>query len=304
MCDDGGSSGQLRQQYGVMPPGDIRQCLVALSRNKTLGEMFNTRFESGIYKGHPVGNLLLAGMEQPDQDFEKSVEMASQMLNIVGQVLPVSLEQHILVMRDGDEIIRSEYEIDHRTFNTQTPKVWLEPGVSLNPKAEKALLEADAIVLAAGDLYGSILPALAVKGMKEALLLSPAPVVMISNLTNKPGQTDGWHVADHVRTIEEYTGAGSIDFILFNTAVAPREDAGPSSIHGEEPVGIGPERFREVAARAIGARLLASSVAINDENDTLIKKPRNRIRHDARALSCQLIQIATKRSLTNTTAAS
>lgn len=279
MSDDGGSSGRLRDELGVLPPGDIRQCLVALSECADTREMFSYRFGDGDLKGHSLGNLILSGLEKMSGgDFNQAVKRASYLLRVTGQVLPMTLDKHDLMMQDGDETIRGEFNIGHRPITFVGAEVYLDPPARINPEAEEALGSADMVVIAPGNLYGSILPALAVSGVRETLAASSSQKVMIANLVNKPGQTDGWCVVDYIRKIEEYTGEGSLDAALYNSSTPPQHLLERYANDGELPVQVHEAHFNHVRARLIGRHLLADSVFVQNANDTSIQ--RTLIRHD------------------------
>ena len=194
MSDDGGSTGRLRDELGVLPPGDVRQCLVALSDAPEVRDLFGFRFGEGAgeFRGHSLGNIILAGLELQYGDFAKATKVASRILGITGQVIPVTLDNHTLAMQDGDETVEGEYVIGHRKIDARDAHVYHQPAAFMNPEAEEAMQAANLLVIAPGNLYGSLLPALAVTGMKEAFADSPAKKVMITSLVTKPGQTDGW----------------------------------------------------------------------------------------------------------------
>lgn len=277
MSDDGGSSGLLRKQYGVLPPGDVRQCITALSNNAPLAHFMNSRLPDG----HTPGNLLLAGIEERYGSFTAGVELMSQALGITGTVHPVSIEPHDLIMEDGDEVIRGEYKIAHRQNNSDHPTVQLDPPAQINPAARSAIKKADLIAFAPGNLYGSVLPALAVSGMRAALQASKAPAVLVTNLTNQPGQTDGWHVADYVEALERYVGAQRISHAIYNT-----DRQQPDFVSTEAT------RLQLMTARTIGARLVAECVEQPQSHDQLVSKPRNTLRHDAAEVSGLIMDLA------------
>ena len=289
MCDDGGSTGLLRDELGVLPPGDVRQCLVALSDTPEVRDLFSYRFDRGSLKNQSIGNIILSGLELQYGSFDEAVQVASRILHVTGQVLPVSLEEHTLVMQDGSDTIRGEYVIANHPIQTPEARVYLDPPAKLNRAAEAAIAAADLVVISPGHLFGSLLPALAVEGMGQALRDTPAPKIAIANLVTKPGQTDGWHVVDYVKTLESYIGAGQIDYVLYNNEPPSAELLQRYAVDGEFPVGIEPHRFSEIAARAIGARLVAHEVFTRDPKDTLIR--RTLIRHDAIQVGRQLMRI-------------
>src|SRR5690606_34012637 len=174
MADDGGSTGQLRDEFGVLPPGDIRQCLVALSEAPAeLRTLFNYRYPPGTkWEGHSFGNLFLSTVEMTTNDFGEAVKVASKVLNIRGKVVPMTLNNCKLAMELNGQKITGQYTVETTEFNGKkdAPKLWLEPECQLNLDAKKAIEQADLIVLAPGNLYASLLPALLVSGVKQALI--------------------------------------------------------------------------------------------------------------------------------------
>lgn len=220
MADDGGSTGILRDQYGVLPPGDIRRALVALSRSdKILRQLFVYRFRGGDLSGHSFGNIFLSTLEKITGDFSSAVEEASKLLNIRGTVLPVTLGNTRLYAKLADgKIIEGEANIDIPSTKTRAKikKVWLKPSAEINPHAKEAILEADLIVIGPGDLYTSLIPNLLVRGVPEAIRKSKAKKVFVSNLMTKFGETQGFGAEDFVKEIEKYLGRGVLDATLFN----------------------------------------------------------------------------------------
>ncbi len=290
MSDDGGSSGKLVNEYGVLPPGDVRQCLAALSVSDEAGDNFNYRFgPESIFSGHTRGNLFLAGREREYGSFDKAVEAASRTLDIVGQVIPVSLEPYVLQMQDGDELISGEYEIGTRPISNKESMVTVKPNVKLNPKVDTALNEAEMVVIAPGSLYGSILPTLAVDGMRQAINNSSSTKVVVSNLVTKPGQTDGWHAADYVEEIERYIGKDQVDYVLYNQDHPSAGLLEENARKGELPVRTDTEEFSKVAATPVGANLVSGEIGMQDEHDTLIN--RTLIKHDARQVGKHLLSL-------------
>lgn len=290
MCDDGGSTGVLRDELGVLPPGDARQCLVALSDSSEIRDLFSYRFSDGRLEGQSLGNIILSGLELQHGSFEKAIEVASRVLRIRGQVVPVVLGNHQLVLRDGDRTIEGQFAI--KTCQIEHPdkaRISLEPVSTLNPVAEQAIRSADVVVLAPGDLYSSLLPVFSTPGMAEALSETNAKVVMLANLVNKPGQTDGWHVADYVRKVEEYIGEGNIDIVLYNNAVIAEDLLQKYAADGELPVDTDPARFAELTTRAVGADLLSDTITQSDPADKSV--PRTLIRHDPQAVHKHLVDI-------------
>ncbi len=282
MADDGGSSGELRDEFGVLPPGDIRQCLVALSNYPQAREMFSYRFGGkGKLKGHPVGNIILSALELQTGSFEQAVRIVANFMHITGQVLPVSLEKHSLVMRDGKRLIKGEHKISQHRIKHQDASLTLQPEAKLNPAAKRAIKAADMVVIAPGNLYSSLLPALSVKGMAKSLNSTKALIVLVANLVNKPNQTMDWHVADYLNKIEAYAGK-AIDVVLYNTELPDRQLLNRYAQDGEFPLKIDPKGFKDINARLIGANLVADEIFSQDPNDQAIR--RTLIRHDAKAV--------------------
>ncbi|MCE7936354.1 YvcK family protein [Candidatus Saccharibacteria bacterium CPR2] len=289
MCDDGGSTGVLRDELGVLPPGDVRQCLVALSDTPEVRDLFSYRFDRGRFESQSLGNIILSGLELQHGSFAKAVKVASAILHITGQVIPATLENHTLVMQDGDETVRGEYIIGHREIKNPEVTIKLDPPANINPEAAQAIEKSDLVVIAPGNLYGSLLPVMVVDGLKEALEASRAKKIAISNLVNKPGQTDGWHVADYVKAFEQRIGKDQIDYALYNNEPPSKELLEKYAAEGEFPVDTNPERFSEIGAITIGASLVAKELALQDPNDKVIR--RTLIRHDAYQVGRQLMRI-------------
>ncbi len=228
MSDSGGSSGRLRKDLGILPPGDVRRALLALSnlhiKKNTLKKLFDFRFNNGEFAGHSIGNLLLAALTLITGRPDLAISEASKILEVSGQVLPVTTESTDLVARLQDgTIIRGETNIDIREVKPEVPvaEVYLSPKAKIYPGAKKAILEADLIVLGPGDLYSSIIPNLLVSGTVEAIARSKGKVVYICNLMTKHGETDGFTVFKFVSEIRKYLGKGEtkLKYVLVNTKV-------------------------------------------------------------------------------------
>ena len=211
MADDGGSSGELRDELGVLPPGDIRQCLVALSKSsKTMRQLLGYRFESGKLKGHSFGNIFLSALEKVTGSFSDALEEASQILNISGKIIPVTLQKTELCAKlKMGKIICGETNLQKTSFVNNLSELTLRPAVEINPEAVKAIKKASLIVIGPGNFYASLLPNLLVKGMKEAIRQSRAKKVFVCNLMTKKGHTDNFTVSDFVDVLETYLGKKS-----------------------------------------------------------------------------------------------
>lgn len=214
MVDNGGSTGLLRDQLGVLPPGDVRQCLLALSStDEETKQLFQYRFNEGDLAGHSFGNLMLAALEKSIGDFGSAVEQASKILKTVGEVIPVTLEPANLVAKVGKKKFIGQITIDHSDL-TKLSEISITPIVKANPKALKAIKEADVIVVAPGDFYSSILPNFLVDDISSAIKRSSAKLINVSNLVTKPGHTDNWSVEDFVCGLEEIIDK-KFDVILY-----------------------------------------------------------------------------------------
>ncbi len=221
VADDGGSSGRFRRDLGIIPPGDIRNCLVALAEAEPLLEdLFQYRFTDGDeLRGHAVGNIFLAAMTRVVGSFDKAVEELSKVLAIRGKVLPSALEPVVLVaqMADGS-IIRGESSIPRA--GKRLVELTLETRMSANPQAIRAIEEADYILIGPGSLYTSIIPNLLLDGISEAINLSRAKKIYICNIMTQPGETDGFTAQDHIRALLKYID--HIDYIILNRFVPVR----------------------------------------------------------------------------------
>ncbi len=222
MADDGGSAGILREEFGILPPGDIRRALIALSttNNKTLSDLFGYRFSKGNgLSGHSFGNLMLTALERITGSFEQAIAEASKILSIQGRVLPVTLKKISLAaqLEDG-RIIEGEQNIDVPKYDgrLRIKKIWLKPEAEINPAARKAILDADAVIIGPGDLYTSLIPNVLVKGVSAALKKSKAKKIYFVNLMTKFGETSGFRASDFIQTLEKYLGKGVLDYVVLN----------------------------------------------------------------------------------------
>jgi len=221
MADDGGSTGVLRDEMGVLPPGDIRQCLIALSEeSELLRDLFSYRFENGDLSGHTFGNLFLSALEKVTGNFTDGVKEASRILRVRGKVVPVTEGQMRLVvtLKDGTEINGEQaLDSDERVESVGVKEISLKENVRAYKPAIDAIENADAIVIGPGDLYGSVLPNLLLSEVSDAINKSVARVLYIANLTNKKGQTDGFGVKDYVSALEKFIGEGRVNAVFANS---------------------------------------------------------------------------------------
>lgn len=292
MADDGGSTGQLRDEFGVLPPGDVRQCLVALSESPKVRELFNYRFEDGSVKGHAFGNLFLTALEKMTGSFGEAVELASEVLNITGTVEPMTLTDVTLVLeRERGEKIRGEFEISHIDFKGVRPTLHLEPRAEPSERALEAIKAADMVVIAPGNLYGSLAPALLVDGIGEALSSSKAKKVYVCNLVTKPGQTDNFDVHDFATEIERLSGRAFLDGVIYNTERPSAELMQRYAKEGEAPVEIDEERLKSARYEAFGRPLLSGEVWEGGSTADPIGATRTLIRHDSELVAEALMEL-------------
>ncbi|HTK39583.1 MAG TPA: gluconeogenesis factor YvcK family protein [Patescibacteria group bacterium] len=297
MADDGGSTGVLRDELGALPPGDIRQCLVALSDSPELRDLFNYRFDEGSFKGHAFGNIFISALEKMTGDFAKGVELASEVLNITGVVEPITLTNVSLHMKDGDgTVIEGEYEIGNRRFTGNTLDFWLEPRAEANPHALKAIERADIVLIAPGNLYGSLAPALLVDGVGEALAASQAMKLYICNLVTKPGQTDGYTVTDFADEIERLAGTKFLDAVIYNTDQPSQALLDRYASEGELAVLYDEEKSSKAHYDVVGAGLLSGRIWRNKSASDPIASTRTLIRHDPVAAADAVLEYYHARS--------
>lgn len=223
MADDGGSTGLLREEFGTLPPGDIRRALIALSgsNKEVLSELFNYRFDkSSSLKGHTVGNILLTALEKITGSFPDAIAEAVKILNVKGKVIPVTLSQTKLValLEDGDKIFgETNIDIPKHDGKKKIEKLFLSSKAVANPNAVKEIMSADAVILGPGDIYTSIIPNLLIDGISDAVKKTKAKVIYNINIMTKFGETNDFRASDFIKTIEEYLGKDIIDYVSINT---------------------------------------------------------------------------------------
>ena len=292
MADDGGSTGMLRDELGVLPPGDVRQCLVALSNSPKVRDLFNYRFEEGSLKGHAFGNLFLTALEKMTGDFAKGVELASEVLGVRGVVEPITLSNVTLVMNnDYGQEVRGEYNISELDFHGARPDFHLDPEAEPNPRALRAIETADIVVIAPGNLYGSLAPALIVPGVGDALRRTKAYKVYVCNLVTKPGQTDGYDVSDFADEIERLAGGHFLDAVLYNTEAPSDELLDKYAKAGERSVAYDPVKLEHASFKSAGINLLAGSIWKGGSTADPIASSRTLIRHDSDAAANAIIDM-------------
>ena len=286
MADDGGSSGVLRDELGVLPPGDIRQCLVALSKSdRTLRELFNYRYASGSLNGHTFGNLFLSTLEKITGGLDAAIEEAGRILRIKGRVLPVTLKSARLVaiLKNGRKIIGENKIYGNLTDLINLKRLYLKPAAALNPEVKSAIKQADKIVICPGDLYSSIIPNFLIKGLPKVLAKTKAKIIYIGNLMTKPGQTDGFTLVDYIKTLEKYLGRGTIDCIIYNKEKPGKELLRKYLRQGESLVAAG-DLSQLPKIKILSYNLLSHKVYRAKKNDAL-GHLRSLIRHDSDKLA-------------------
>ena len=293
MVDDGSSTGVLRDELGVLPPGDARQNLVALSQSPKLRDLFTYRFDEGSLKGHTLGNLFLTALEKMTGNFAEGVEVAGEVLNIVGKVIPITLDNvRLAVEWPNGHSIQGEGVLDEMHFSDTLgrPTLHLEPKGRLNPEAKDAIMEADLVIISAGDVYTSIGGTLSVEGVPKALKHTNAKVAYVCNLVTKPGHTSGFTVSDHAAEIERLAGLEILDYVIYNTAVPPKDLFAKYTREGELLVEVDQVALDAAHYKAVGARLIADSGATRAKGDA-IAAHRSLIRHDGRLTAKALLRL-------------
>ena len=258
VSDDGGSSGRLRREYSVLPPGDIRNCMVALSQDEALlGRLFQYRFQAGRgLRGHSFGNLFLTALTHVTGDFAEAVRVSGEVLAIRGRIFPATLENVSLaaLMTDGTTVLG---ETKIAGSGKKIRRLSLRPRqVNPLPEVLEAIREANLILIGPGSLYTSILPNLLVSGVAEAIEGSSATRVYIANLMTQPGETDGLSLAEHVSALSEHTRRKLIDWVVAsNQAVSPSV-AVRYRKEGAEPVRIDLPELQRLGVRTLLDNLL------------------------------------------------
>jgi uncharacterized cofD-like protein len=258
VADDGGSSGRLRREIGVLPPGDIRNCLAALAdEEKLITELFQYRFQAGDgLVGHSFGNLFLTALSEVSGDLERAVEASSKVLAIKGEVFPATLSD-VRLWAELEDGRRIEGESQIPEARGKIVKIGCTPAnPPALPKAIQAIRNADFIIIGPGSLYTSIVPNLLVPEIREAIAATRVPCVYVSNVMTQPGETDGYSVADHIEAIDEICG-----FPLFDAVLVQRRPPSKSSIEnyakeGSIPVVIDTDRVTSLGRRIIRADVM------------------------------------------------
>ncbi|HSS93014.1 MAG TPA: gluconeogenesis factor YvcK family protein [Candidatus Dormibacteraeota bacterium] len=255
VADDGGSSGRLRDEYRILPPGDFRQCLIALADAEPLmKQLFDHRFKEGSLNGHSFGNLFIMAMADVTGNFEHALRESGKVLAVKGTIVPSTLQDVTLVASINGRSVEGESKIPKQ--NAPISHVFLKPdGAQVNPEASQAILNAELIVIGPGSLYTSILPNLLVEGMVEAIKASPALKVLVCNLASQKGETDGYYVDDYLRVIEEHVGSNLFDFVLVNSNHAHMPTGGQTQVVFKSEDAAKHPEVRFIPADVVNVRL-------------------------------------------------
>jgi uncharacterized cofD-like protein len=274
VADDGGSSGILRDEMGILPPGDLRNCLVALADAEPLmRQLFQYRFENGLFSGHSFGNIFIAAISEVTKDFYQAIKSSSKILSIRGQVLPSTLENIVLEaeLEDG-RIVKGETNISKSEIPIK--KVYLSnPKCKTTTEVLEAIEDADAIIIGPGSLFTSILPNLLIEDIQNAIKKSKALKIYVCNIMTQPGETDRYKVSDHIKTIFKHTGGKIFDCVIVNTKFPKAEYLEKYKKENSYPVKYDREEVKKLGVEVI-------------EDDLLLEG--DLIRHDPKKLSYQI----------------
>jgi uncharacterized cofD-like protein len=271
MADDGGSSGLLRRGMGMPPPGDLRNCLVALADDESMmSRLFQYRFpdQSGL-QGHSFGNLFMAALAEVTGDFERAVQESTRVLKVRGRVLPSTLEDVVLhAQLEGGGRVSGESTI---TAADRLPRrVWLAPDAPRAlPQALSALVQADLVVLGPGSLYTSIIPNVLIPEVRDALRRTRGWVVYVCNVMTEPGETDGYTAGDHLEALHRHGLAGLVDFVLVNDAPISAGLAASYERSGSRPVTADETRLEKLGVKVSYAPVLAESDVVRHDPERL-----------------------------------
>lgn len=291
MMDSGGSTGRLRDQLGVLPPGDLRQCLVAMSEAPMLWrELFLYRFEQGDLKGHNFGNIFLSALEKVADNYDEVMDLASYVLQIKGKVIPVTFKNtHVCVEYESGKKIVGEGNIDEdNDEKSRVKQAYLEPKVAPNPEAISRLKESDVIIVGPGDMYTSIVPVLLIDSVKDTIKKSAAKIVYNMNLMTKAGQTHNYKASDHLKDITRYLGREP-DVMIVNNGEIPKDILEWYRAHDEELV-ENDLHHTGYKGTIIETDLIDRKEYVKSKADTLA---RSVLRHDSDKLTGVLTGFAT-----------
>lgn len=267
VADDGGSSGRLRQELGVAPPGDVRNCLVVLSERQRLAEVFNYRFEGpGDLSDHSVGNIIIAALANMAGGFCEGVEQAARFLRVKGRVYPAATESLTLVVRYADGTVsRGESVVPE--IGKKVSLVSVEPeGVEAPSGVIEAIERADLVVLSPGSLFTSTIPSLLGGGVRDALAKFAGPAVYVANVMTQPGETAGFSVSDHLRAISDHAGTVLTD-VLVHTGGLPKALVARYGAEDAAPVTLDRDAVESMGVRVREADLLSGELDAGVRHD-------------------------------------
>ena len=293
MADNGGSTGVLRDELGVLPSGDARQCIVALSNSSGLmRNLMNYRFETGGFSGHNFGNLFLSALEKVTGSFETAIEEVSRILKIKGKVLPVTTQEvHLKMLLKDHTFLEGEEKIYlSERIDQGYSSIFLEPIPKANPHALSEIKNADAIIIGPGGLYTSLISNLLVPGVAKAIADSKAHKIFVVNLMNRNGQTTHFKVSDYLKELGKYIDISSIDSVLVNDQAPPKNLIKAYASQGDLVHNDMTHDPRIVSAPLLG------ELATQSPTDLL---KRNLIRHESAKLAAALNHILEKEPVTH-----
>ena len=273
VADDGGSSGRLRQEFDVLPPGDIRNCLVALANEEDLmGKLFQFRFNDGKdLKGHNFGNLFITAMSRVVGDFEKAVKESSKILAVKGSVIPATVDKVVLVAQheDGSQTV-GESKIPESP--SPVKEMHIRPADCKPTKeAVDAVRKADVIVIGPGSLYTSIMPNLLIKGLASEILKSRAKKIYVCNVMTQNGETDGYTVGDHINALIKHTDKGIIGYVVVNSGNVPANLLDKYAGEKAYPVKLDSENIKRLGCEIIKANIINAEDYIRHNSHKLAK---------------------------------
>ncbi len=289
--DDGSSSGALRKEFNMIPPGDIRQCLIALAKGNF--SYLNDRFQKGSLYGHTLGNLLITLFYQKNNDFQEAIDQLLQLVGAEGSLIPMTLRpvNLVAILANGKKLEGEHAVTVSKEIRNNLKKLSLSPrSVKANPRAIKAIGEADLIVVGPGNLYSSILPNLLVPEIKKALIAAKAKKVYIANLFTQAGHTDNFSVVDFLDVLKKYIGADIFDYVIYNTGTVS-----PDLIkEHKDAIGsfVGLPADMKKDKRFVGKSLVSVSVRRSESSDP-IAKIRNPFLHDSGKLARAVMGLIT-----------
>lgn len=272
VADDGGSSGRLRQQFDMVAPGDIRNCLVALANEETMmRELFQYRFKKDTeFSGHSFGNLFLTAMTQVTGDFEKAIKESSKVLSIRGRVLPSTVEKVVLVAEHADGRV-TEGEAKIPRINSPIKKIFIRPqGAAAASDVIQAIREAELIILGPGSLYTSVIPNLLIKDIRQAIIDAEVSKIYVCNIMTQPGETDHFKASDHIRELVAHTHPKVLDACIINNGKIPEDISAKYACENSMPVEADSQTIKDYGYGVIEEDL----VSVTDH-----------VRHDAFKLS-------------------